>query len=47
MHAWAWDKLCMPEEEGGVALRRVADMNLAAGLKLVWRCCTLESIWAS
>jgi len=46
MHAWAWDKLCKQKEEGGLAIRRIQDINKAAGVKLVWRCCTSHSIWA-
>ena len=35
MHAWAWDKLCMPKEEGGLGIRRIQDLNTAASIKLV------------
>jgi len=45
MHAWAWDKLCKPKG-GGLAIRRIQDINKAAGVKLVWRCCMSDSIWA-
>jgi len=46
MHAWAWESLCKPKAEGGLAIRRFKDINIAAGLKLVWRDCTdPDSIW--
>lgn len=46
MHAWALDKLWKPEEEGGVAIRRIHEINTAAEIKLVWRCYTSDSMWA-
>ena len=32
MNAWAWDKLCEPKSEGGLAIRRLKDINEVAGL---------------
>jgi len=34
MHAWGWNALCKPKEEGGVELRRIQDISQAAGIKL-------------
>ena len=43
----AWDKMCKQKLEGGLSLRRIQDLNNAAGLQLVWRCCNPNgSIWA-
>ena len=39
MPAWSWEKLCKPKEEGGLAIRKITDVNKAAGIKLEWRCC--------
>ena len=35
MHAWAWDKLCAPKSKGGLAIRKIQDINDVAGLQLV------------
>jgi len=40
MHTWASDKICKPKKEEGLDIRRIKDINQAAGLKLVWRCCS-------
>ena len=48
MHTWASDKICKPKKEEGLDIRRIKDINQAAGLKLVWRCCSNpKSVWAS
>ena len=47
MPAWSWEKLCKPKEEGGLAIRKITDLNKAAGIKLAWRCCSSNSIWAT
>ena len=39
IHAWAWDKICKPKSECGLAVRRIQEINNAAGVKLVCRCC--------
>lgn len=44
--SWSWDKVCKPKKEGGLGIRRLEDLCTATGLKLVWRCCTTETIWA-
>jgi len=46
LHAWAWDKMCIPKSERGLGIRRINDINTAAVIKLLWRCCTSDSIWA-
>ena len=46
MHAWAWQKLCLSKSEGGLEIRRTQDMNIAEGIKLVWRCINSNAIWA-
>ena len=43
MHAWAWDKICKPKSEGGLAIRRIQETNNAASVKLVWSCCNSEN----
>ena len=46
MHA-CWNKLSKPKEQGGPIIRRVQDINKAAGVKLVWKKCgTSNSIWS-
>ena len=47
MHAWGWGSLCQPKSEGGTDIRRLADTCKAAGMKLVWRLCTSNSLWAN
>ena len=44
MHGWKWESICRPKNEGGLGIRRVADINKASGIRLVWRLCT--SLWA-
>ena len=46
MHTWAWADMCCPKEEGGMGIRKLKDVNLAAGIRLVWRLCTSDSLWA-
>jgi len=38
--------MCAPKCEGGLGIRRLQDISAAAGVKLVWRCCNTNSIWA-
>ena len=45
MHAWKWSDLCRPKKEG-VGIRRVADLNMASGIRLFWRF-TPGSAWAT
>jgi len=37
MHVGPGKKICKPKVEGGLAIRRIKDNNMAAGLRLVWR----------
>ena len=46
IHAWSWNSMCKPKREGGLELRRVQDIANAAGIKLVWRLFTSNSLWA-
>jgi len=46
MHAWAWKDMCRPKDGGGVDIRKLNDVNLASGVRLVWRLCTSDSLWA-
>jgi len=47
LHAYSWSELCKPKKEGGVGIRRITDVNNAAGLKLFWRLNTSQSLRAS
>lgn len=47
MHTISWDTICRPKKEGGLGLRKIKDMSNAAGIKLFWRLCTTNSLWAS
>jgi hypothetical protein len=46
MHACSWETLCRPKNEGGIGLRKLADMSLAAGVKLLWRLGTSSCLWS-
>jgi len=46
MHAISWNELCRPKLEGGVGIRKIQDVNAAAGLKLIWKLLTSQSLWA-
>jgi len=46
MHVWIWKSMCLPKKEGGLGLRRVHGISLAAGIKLIWRLFTTKSLWA-
>ena len=37
MHTWAWEQICKPKHEGGLAIIRLRDINIDASMKLVWR----------
>ena len=47
IHAYSWTNICKPKVEGGVGIRRIQEINEAAGLKLIWKLCTSQSLWAS
>ena len=34
------------KKEGGCGIRRLMDINKASGVRLVWRICTSNSLWA-
>ncbi|XP_026455672.1 uncharacterized protein LOC113356677 [Papaver somniferum] len=42
----AYDKICCPFEEGGLALSRMATMNFAMLMKLWWKISTSKKNWA-
>ena len=46
MHAWNWRDLCKFKSEGGCGIRRLIDISQASGVRLVWRLCTSNSLWA-
>jgi len=43
MHAISWTEHCSPK---GGAIRKIQDDNAAAGLKLIWKMCISQSLWA-
>eukprot|EP00268_Persea_americana_P065905 TRINITY_DN8878_c0_g2_i2.p1 TRINITY_DN8878_c0_g2~~TRINITY_DN8878_c0_g2_i2.p1 ORF type:complete len:120 (-),score=17.54 TRINITY_DN8878_c0_g2_i2:563-922(-) len=43
----AWDTICLPKYEGGLSLRRMAEVNEACSLKLAWKAMLSSSLWAS
>ena len=45
MHIWNWKEICRPKTEGGLGIRRISDINMAYGIRLVWRICSVNSIW--
>ena len=47
IHGWNWHDICRPKTEEGMGLRRIRDINEASGIKLVWRLCTSDSLWAN
>ena len=46
MHAYSWAEICKPKEEGGLGIRKLEDINASAGLKLIWKLCTTDSLWS-
>jgi len=46
IHAISWNELCKPKLEGGVEIRKLQDVNATAGLKLIWKLCKSQSLWA-
>ena len=46
MHAISWNELCRHMLEGGVGIRKIQDVNVAAGLKLIRKLCTSKSLRA-
>ncbi|KAK9282856.1 hypothetical protein L1049_011080 [Liquidambar formosana] len=32
-----WSSVCMPKNEGGLGIRRIADINIAAAMKHIWQ----------
>ena len=43
----AWDKVCLPKEEGGLGLKPLAQMNFVQNLKHIWHLLSpsTESLW--
>ena len=46
MHARSWNSICEPKFEGGVDIRRVSELNTAGAVKLAWRFCSSQKLWA-
>ena len=46
VHAWSWESICRLKSEGGLGVRRIAYVCSAAGIKLVWRMCTNNTMLA-
>jgi hypothetical protein len=42
----SWVDICKPKKEGGLGLRRIQDMCVASGIKLIWRLLNSNSMWA-
>jgi len=47
MHAWSWSEVCKPKTGGGLGIRRLTDVSVAAGIRLFWRLSTSNTLWAS
>jgi len=47
MHAWNWMDICKTKKEGGLGIRRLSDINYASGIRLFWRLCTSNTLWAN
>ncbi|KAI3463155.1 hypothetical protein Pfo_019818 [Paulownia fortunei] len=47
MHWVSWDRICQPIKEGGLRIRKLADMVQAFSLKLWWRFRSMSSLWAA
>ncbi|KAL0411457.1 UNVERIFIED_CONTAM: hypothetical protein Slati_3735400 [Sesamum latifolium] len=47
LHWSSWNRLCYPEEEGGLGVRSLSDTVAAFSQKLWWRFRTSSSLWAS
>ncbi|XP_060181348.1 uncharacterized protein LOC132610954 [Lycium barbarum] len=46
-HWVAWDKLCLPKDEGGIGLRSLTDISNALFAKLWWNFRYGRSLWSS
>ena len=46
LRTWSWASICKPNAEGGLGIRRIRDVNNAAGVKLLWRCLQGDGLWA-
>lgn len=47
VHWSAWERLCFPQEEGGLGFRSFADVTKAFSCKLWWRLRKNDSMWAN
>lgn len=43
----AWDRMCLPLEEGGIGFRSLAEISKALFVKLWWNLRTSRSLWSS
>ncbi|XP_042959541.1 uncharacterized protein LOC122294687 [Carya illinoinensis] len=43
----SWRKLCAPEEEGGIGMRDVAEVQKSLFMKFGWNILTQKSLWAN
>lgn len=41
----AWSEVCKLEEEGGLGIRPLKEVNMVYGLKIIWRLLSGESLW--
>ena len=44
-HLVNWDVVCSPKNCGGVGTRDPTVMNLALGVKILWRIVSREKVW--
>ena len=48
MHAWNWLDICKTKHEGGLGIRRVADINEATGIRIVLEAKYISNnLWAN
>ena len=41
----AWQDICKIQDEGGLGIRALKEVNLVYRLKLIWRMLARESLW--
>lgn len=41
----AWKDICKEKNEGGLGIRPLNEVNMAYGLKLIWKMLSGDSLW--